>query len=195
MKRFVVAGVILMTLVLAIAALGPATGVFLSPQDPLKKADAIVAISGGETDSRARMAIQLYHDHYAPKIIFSGAALDRLGPSNAVAMERTALADGIDPADIILDETATNTSQNAEAVAKIAQDNGYHSIILVTSPYHQRRASISFSRALDPDIKIINHSSIDMNWRRSRWWINPSAYPITLLELQKTSFLLVTGSK
>ncbi|HSX14715.1 MAG TPA: YdcF family protein [Candidatus Saccharimonadales bacterium] len=170
-------------------------GYFLAPQSQLAHADAIVAISGGETDARAREAIKLYRDQYAPTLIFSGAAQDSSGPSNARAMERLAIEAGIEPDAIIIDEASSNTAQNAEAVASIAHNHAIHSIILVTSPYHQRRAAISFSRALGPDVKIINHSAPDQSWRRSRWWANPYAYGLTLSELQKTVFLMVTGSK
>ncbi len=194
-KRVAIISAIVGAVILAVVSAGVGVGMWLSPQSHLARVDAIVAISGGETDSRARTAIKLYQDGYAPKIIFSGAALDRLGPSNAVQMRRLAEDADVKTSDIIIDETATNTSQNASAVTKIIRDHNYHKIILVTSPYHQRRAFISFSRNLGTDVAIINHSAFDQNWRRSRWWLTPSAYPITMSEIQKTGFLLVTGSK
>lgn len=168
-------------------------GFFLAPQSKLAQADVIVAISGGETDARAGEAIRLYQNDYASKLIFSGAAEDKSGPSNAQEMKEQATADGVSPGDIIIEELSNNTNQNATEVAKIVKDNGYKSIILVTSPYHQRRASIAFSRALGPDVAIINHSAPDQSWRRSHWWASPYAYGLTLAELQKTVFLLITG--
>jgi len=84
-------------------------GYYLSPQDPLAKSDAIVAISGGETDARTAEAIKLYKDGLSPVIIFSGAAADPNGPSNAQTMARTAIAAGVPPTAVFLDELATNT--------------------------------------------------------------------------------------
>ena len=42
---------------------------FLPVTDPLVKADAIVAVSGGDTLGRTKHAIALYQEGYAPKLI------------------------------------------------------------------------------------------------------------------------------
>lgn len=181
--------------VLGAMLLGLALGIgdFLAPQDHLAKADAIVAISGGETSARAEEAVQLYKDGYAPTIIYSGAAADTSGPSNAKVMKQQAVADGVGSDHILIDEISTNTAENAAAVAVIIRAHNLHSVILVTSPYHQRRASIGFHRALGDKFTIINHSAFDQDWSRSRWWTHAYNYPTTLDELQKTFFLVVLG--
>jgi uncharacterized SAM-binding protein YcdF (DUF218 family) len=194
MKRFL--AVLLVMLVLAaVAALAFFFGIgyYLSPQDDLTKVDAIVAISGGETDTRTAEAIKLHHDGWGANIIFSGAALDPASPSNAQAMARAARAANVPASAIELDETATNTRGNATNVAKIIKAHSYHSIILVTSPYHQRRANIAFRRALGPDYAIINHSSFDAQWRRSHWWATPESRALTFAELQKVFYELLSG--
>lgn len=48
--------------------------------------DAIVAISGGDTQARTAQAIDLYKRGWAEFLVFSGAAADKEGPSNAEAM-------------------------------------------------------------------------------------------------------------
>jgi uncharacterized SAM-binding protein YcdF (DUF218 family) len=169
-------------------------GYYLSPQSPLSKANAIVAISGGDTEARTEEAVRLYRDHWASEIVFSGAAADTSGPSNAQAMASAAEHQGVPSSAIHLDETSTNTRENAINVAKIVQDRGYHSIILVTSPYHQRRAEIIFHRALGSSFDIINHSSYDQQWRRSHWWATQYSRDITFAELQKVAFELVSGN-
>ncbi len=195
MKRFLL-GVVIFFVV--IAGLGAVfffgIGYYLSPQDKLAKADAVVAISGGETGARAAEAIKLYQDGYAANIIFSGAALDPNGPSNAKAMEQAALNAGVPASAISLDELATNTRENASGAAAIIHQQNLHSIILVTSPYHQRRAYIEFRRALGSKFIIINHSSFDDAWRRSRWWATPQSRSLTFSELQKVVYELVSGS-
>src|SRR6266403_1547734 len=191
MKRFMVAVLVTLIILGGLAAtVFFGVGYYLSPQDPLVKADAIVAISGGETDSRTTEAIRLYKDGWAPKLIFSGAALDPNGPSNAQAMALAAEKAGVPFQDIELDEVAANTRQNATGVADIAHREGYHSIILVTSPYHQRRAEITFHRALGQSFPIINHSSYDHGWRRSHWWATPYSRELTYSELQKVAYEL-----
>jgi uncharacterized SAM-binding protein YcdF (DUF218 family) len=167
-------------------------GFWLSPQSRVQTSDAIVAISGGETDMRADEAVRLFQAGWAPSLIFSGAARDPRGPSNALAMKRQAVAAGVAEEHITIEEASVNTAENAAAVAKIARDRGWHRLILVTSPYHQRRAYLTFKHEL-PGIEIINHSAVDHSWRRSAWWANPQSYQLTLSELQKTLFLLVRG--
>lgn len=168
-------------------------GYYLSPQDELTKADAVVAISGGETDTRTTEAIKLYQDGWAANIIFSGAALDPRSPSNAKTMAQTAQAAGVPALAIELDEAAVDTRGNAAGAGKIIQRNQYRTIILVTSPYHQRRADIAFRRVLGADVQIINHSSFDARWRRSHWWATPWSRALTIEELQKVAYELLSG--
>lgn len=194
MKRFMVAtGITLAVLGVLAVSIFFSIGFYLSPQSPLSKADAIVAISGGETDARTREAVNLYQAGWAPHLIFSGAAADSSGPSNARAMANAAVAAGVPSIAIQLDEASANTEQNAANVAAIIAQKHYHSIILVTSPYHQRRAYIVFRRALGKTFTIENHSSYDQQWRRSAWWATADSRALTVSELQKVAFELVSG--
>ena len=196
MKRFMVAATVTLLIFAGLAvAVFFGIGFYLSPQSPLSKADAIVAISGGETDARTREAVSLYQDGWAANIIFSGAAADTKGPSNAKAMATAAEAAGVPPQAIQLDEASANTEQNALDVATIINGDNYHSIILVTSPYHQRRAYIEFRRALGPYFTIVNHSSYDQAWRRSHWWATPLSRSLTFSELQKVAYELLKGGR
>jgi uncharacterized SAM-binding protein YcdF (DUF218 family) len=194
MKRFLVAILVIVTVLLAsAAAFFFGIGYYLSPQSTLTKVDAIVAISGGDTAARTNEAVTLYKDGWGANIIFSGAALDPSSPSNAKIMSQLAIADGVPAAAIALDEAATNTRQNATGTAAIIHAANYHSIILVTSPYHQRRAYINFRRVLGPSTVIINHSSYDATWRRSDWWATPLSRTLTSDELQKVAYELLSG--
>jgi len=103
--------------------------------------DAIVAISGGDTSARANEAISLYQSGWSQVLIFSGAAIDKEGPSNAYAMQQLAIDAGVPESAIYIDEYATSTKENAENVQAIFEKLGVKSAILVTSGYHQRRSS------------------------------------------------------
>lgn len=193
MKRLLI---ILAGLTVLVAVLGTGLllgiGHYLSPQDRLAHSDAIVAISGGDTNSRADEAIRLYQAGYAPILIFSGAALDQSSPSNARAMERLAIGQGVPASHILLDEASQNTLQNASAVATLLRNHQFKSIILVTSPYHQRRADLTFRHALGAGVVITNHSAPDPTWSVSTWWHSTAGIKLTVSELQKTVFLVVT---
>lgn len=193
MKRFLV-GLVIFLLVVAglFGLLFVGLPYYLAPQDKLVKADAIVAISGGETTSRTLGAVKLYDQGYAPTIIFSGAAQDPTSVSNAAAMKTIAVRAGVPASDILIEEDSVDTYENAQNTARIIKDHNIKSIILVTSPYHQRRASIEFKRALGKDIKVIDHSASDENWRRSAWWKNNYSLNLTLSEFQKIVFLYLS---
>jgi uncharacterized SAM-binding protein YcdF (DUF218 family) len=196
MKRFaLVLLVFLLVIVGAAATFFFGIGYYLSPQSQLAKADAIVAVSGGETQSRTEEAIKLYQDGWAPLLIFSGAAADPNGPSNARAMAAIAERAGVPRSAMLLDETSANTRENASNVKALIDGQNVDSIILVTSPYHQRRAEITFRRALGPTHAIINHSAIDHRWRRSHWWASDYSRSLTFSELGKVAYELTSGQQ
>ncbi len=167
-------------------------GFYLSPQDELKKADMIVAVSGGETEQRTMEAVKLYKKGMADTILFSGAAEDKSGPSNAAAMKSIAVAEGVPAKNILIEEESANTEQNALFSSKIIKDQKATSIILVTSPYHQKRASLNFKEVLGPGVEIINHSATDSSWRKSSWWTQDYTVQLTLSELQKNLYVVST---
>lgn len=163
-------------------------GFFLSPQNELEKADAIVTISGGETRQRVAEAVNLFEKGWAPLLIMSGAARDE-GVSNATSMKQIAISLGVPKNKILVEEAAVSTLDNAKFVRDIIKDKKFTKIILVTSPYHQRRAYLAFNKALENlPVKIINHSSTDSIWRKNGWWQDDWARYLTLSELKKTIY-------
>lgn len=156
-------------------------------------ADAIVAISGGDTTARTNEAIKLYKEGWAPLLIFSGAAADKTGPSNALTMERMALAEGVPQSNILLDQSSVNTAENATDTNQIFMSHGIQSIILVTSSYHQRRASIEFKR-LAPTVSLRNHPvATDDQWS-PWWWLTPEGWYLAVSELIKIIAFYVAGA-
>src|SRR6266545_6869140 len=124
-------------------------GSWLAVEDPLEKVDAIVAISG-DTGARAETAITLWKAGWAPIIVFSGAAVDPESVSSGEIMRREALRQGVPESATVVESASTSTEENADEVAKLMAQRKLHSAILVTSPYHQRRAAYEFHRAFDP---------------------------------------------
>ncbi len=163
-------------------------GFYLSPQNKLIKSDAIVVISGGETDLRVKEGVKLFQSGWAPLLIMSGAARDE-GESNAEAMKRLAVNLGVAPENILVEKEARNTIDNAKFTRDLISSNHIGSIILITSPYHQRRAFLTFNYYLGNSVKIINHSASDSAWRKNGWWNDNWAREITASELQKIIYL------
>ncbi len=153
-----------------------------------QSADAIVAVSGGNTSVRAAEAIRLYKAGWSDTLIFSGAAADPSSPSNAAAMRTQAIAAGVPVEDIMVEEAAQTTKQNAENVKQMlveAGGGGAQSIILVTSPYHQRRASLEFQALAGDGISIVNRPTPnDPDWS-TIWWLTPRGWWLASGELVK----------
>jgi uncharacterized SAM-binding protein YcdF (DUF218 family) len=154
-------------------------------------ADAVVAISGGNTTSRAEEAVALYKNGWTKTLIFSGAALDPESPSNAEVMKKQAVSEGVPAEAILLDTTSNNTPENADNIRLVAQKHNIHSIILVTSPYHQARASVLFKKVFNNYGYVRNHpTSTDTSWS-SYWWLQPYNWYLVLTEMIKTIPALV----
>lgn len=164
---------------------------YLSPQSTLQPADAIIVVSGGQTRTRAERGLELYKQGYADKIMFSGAALDD-GPSNARAMRDQALSAGVPLTDIVTDEAAQTTYENAVNTKR--QVGNARRIILVTSPYHQRRTYLTFKHVYGDDYEFLNASSFDNRWSKATWWATPFGVRITVSELAKVIYIYITGN-
>lgn len=175
---------------MAVVGMGLALGVYISPKDELKKSDVIIAVSGGDTNARALEAVALYQEGWAPRIIYSGAAEDPESESNAAAMRNIAIEAGVSPDAITVEERSDNTRENAVRSAALVEALEYNSVILVTSPYHQRRSYIEFKAQLRNDVQIINHPAVDQRWSRSNWWRTPFGWRITLSEVPKVIYAL-----
>lgn len=168
-----------------------AVGIYLSsPRDNLRKSDLIVAVSGGDTRARAEEAAKLYLEGWAPRILFSGAALDPESRSNADAMREIAVEVGVPPDMILVEEESYNTRENAVLSSQLVEALEHERIILVTSPYHQRRTYIEFRNELREDIDIVNHSAPDQRWSRRFWWRNSFGRNITVSEIPKVLYAL-----
>jgi len=167
-------------------------GIRPSVEKNCQAVDAIVAISGGDTLSRANQAIDLYQNGWSDKIIFSGAAQDKSGPSNAAVMKAAAQKAGIPDSDIYIDEYSETTKQNAINTQSIFSQNNIKSVILVTSGYHQRRASLEFNKRTS-GVSIINHPVlVDQDWS-FWWWTNLRGWWLAATELVKIAIFYSTG--
>ncbi|HKY52590.1 MAG TPA: YdcF family protein [Candidatus Limnocylindria bacterium] len=186
MRRFL-GGVFVGILLCVVMAFGGVllVGSWLAVEDPLEKADAIVAISG-DTGARADAAVALWKAGWAPVIVFAGAAIDPESVSSAEIMRREALRQGVPEGAMLVEPASTTTEENAAFVARLMVERKLRSAILVTSPFHQRRASMEFDRAFAPSGLVFrNHPASDPEWNAFLWWRQEPTRSRTLLELVK----------
>ena len=137
-----------------------------------KKADAIVVVSGGDTQARTDEAIKLFNDGWAGALVLSGAAQDKTGLSNAAAMRVRAIVAGVPAGSIYIDELSETTEENAENSGVIFEEHGFDHVILVTSGYHQRRALLEFETHAG-SAEIFSHPVLsDKDWSSWSWWLS-----------------------
>lgn len=159
-----------------------------------RKADAIVVVSGGDTKARTAEGIKLYKAGYAQMLVLSGAAADKTGPSNAKVMQSQAVAAGIPSTHTLLEENSATTGENAANTMALVRQQGYTSIILVTSAYHQRRALLEFQHHGD-GITIRSHPvAEDRDWSRF-WFLTPWGWNLAGSEIVKSVIVVSDGGE
>jgi uncharacterized SAM-binding protein YcdF (DUF218 family) len=167
---------------------------FLVENEAPSQSDLIVVISGGDTVGRTKKGIELYNKAYAPKLLLSGDAADPDSPSNAKVMKRYAVENGVKEEDILIEENSKDTRQNAtESILTIIKNGPKQQIILVTSPYHSRRAKMEFESAFKNQTiqgKVISVNATDKNWSR-HWWLRPKSILIAVFETIKLPVVLI----
>lgn len=57
---------------------------------------------------------------------------------------RRGVREVISPNDVVLERESSNTLENAQFFARVAKERGWRRVLLVTSPYHMRRAQLLF---------------------------------------------------
>lgn len=177
-------------------ALGGLAGLghFLAPEDPLEKVDAIVAISGDQ-GARMRTAVDLWKQGVAPVIVFAGSSLDPASPPSAELMKREALRLGVPAERVLIEPSSATTEENATRVVDLLFAHDIRTAVLVTSPYHQRRASLLFARQLEgTNITFRNYPARDSGWDRNLWWTREPARSQTLIEVTKLGIELMSST-
>jgi uncharacterized SAM-binding protein YcdF (DUF218 family) len=140
-------------------------------EDTLERSDAIFVLSDDNFYAdRATRASQVYRQGLAPVVVASGR---RLRPYAGVAelIEHDLIERGV-PKDKILrvPHDADNTREEAIALAQLAKQKKWRSIIVVTSNYHTRRARYIFSHVFPKEVQIRISGARDGDFDPERWW-------------------------
>jgi uncharacterized SAM-binding protein YcdF (DUF218 family)/glycosyltransferase involved in cell wall biosynthesis len=130
-------------------------------EEPPRPVDAIVVFGGGVGESgqagggyqeRVVAAVDLYRAGYARAIVFSSGF--QFAMREAEVMRDLAVANGVPPDAVMLEDRAANTRENVLFTDAILREHGWRSILLVSSPYHMRRALLTW-RASAPDVTVV----------------------------------------
>lgn len=136
---FVTGTVVAALLVIALVAVNLKLFVWPSTGD-VGHADAVVVLAGGEGERLAH-ALDLMDDGVAPTLVASTGP-DRLCSADLSYEVVCFLPD------------PSNTRGEAEAVASIAEERGWTSVVLVTSTYHATRAELLLDRCYPGSVTV-----------------------------------------
>jgi uncharacterized SAM-binding protein YcdF (DUF218 family) len=168
-------------------------GNFIYEEDELKPADVIVVLAGEEKES-VEYAAYLFREEWSKKdrIIMSGGPLV-WKYSWASLMKEHAEYLGIPGKNILLEDKSRTTEENARFTKEILQKYKYRSLILVTAPYHSKRACTIFRKVMGKDIKIISAPVKNSWFKFNDWWKRKRDRSMVLSEYAKFLWLWIFG--
>jgi uncharacterized SAM-binding protein YcdF (DUF218 family) len=165
-----------------------ALGAYLIISSELQPANAIVVLSGGD-ESRMKQALQLYNENYAKMIVLTetGQTTEGFTQLYSFDMRIVLLSHGIPSGNILItDRLVSSTRDEALAVKNLMISQQMKSAIIVTDPYHTRRAFNIFKENFaDTDIQL-SIQPVQSSWYNSRtWFLKIAGWKFTILEYIK----------
>jgi uncharacterized SAM-binding protein YcdF (DUF218 family) len=162
-------------------------GGFLVRDDGPRKADAIVVLGGDEFGMRVLKGAELAQAGYAPCVLVSGPP-SLLGNEADMSIEyakRKGFPVALFRPVILPREGADSTRTEARYLGNYLEKNGVHSILLVTSNFHTRRA-LSLWRKTNPWLNIAVVAAPDQYFTPETWWKSRAGKKTFLYEWLKT---------
>ena len=142
---------------------------------PLERADALIVL-GGEAESRSLEAARLYRKGVASQVFVTG-----LG--DASRNRQILIGAGVPALRITTEPKATSTYENALLLKPLLESAGVKSALIVTSPFHTRRALATF-RKLMPGITFGVTDAPVERWKSAKG--REELNRLALLEMLKT---------
>ena len=146
-----------------------------------QKADAIVVLAGGK--GRVEEGIRLFRESRGKFLFFVG--VDPSVRKSDLYRPRPG-----DPSaeNVFLEKSSRNTLENSIYGRDVIVSSGVRSILLITSRYHLKRASILFRHSLPRDITIIPYPVDTVNLKES-WWNHGGSFHLLFREFYKYCML------
>ena len=150
----------------------------LIANDSPKKSDAIVVFSGdGEVSyqnlsyqNRALDAVELYNEGYADKIFLSSGREQTIADVEMIKLYL--VSKGVPDLSIhILEKYPNSTYQNVIMVKESLEKNNIKSILFTTSPYHSRRAVLTWEKNA-PNIEVVSFNAVNPLYKGVQWNIS-----------------------
>lgn len=194
-------GLVSLAVLLVIAALTHQTwltaiGDGLVARDEFTSADVIVVLAGN-SPFRARHAEWLYARGLAQNVIISNEPLSSHGVQTTwLELRRHGLVKLNIPDDAIvpIPEISDSTYDEALRSREIMEARGWRSAILVTDPFHMRRAALTFRHAFEPaGLSVAASPAEGSKYGVDNWWTDRNAVMRVTQEYLKLGYYLALG--
>jgi len=195
--------IVIVLLIFTYPYLLPPFGYFLTYEQAPRKADLILVLNGRDTE-RSLAAVDLYKQGYANLIVMARLAKQpgsdeftkRVGDhfDGRPFFQRAVEAMGVPKTSfVVIENGVASTYEEALATKEFLKQNGYKSILLVTSKWHSKRAYLTFRSALKSDgIKIIIQPSKYDAYRSDAWWKTETDAKLVFGEYIRLIYYLVS---
>lgn len=114
---------------------------------PLLRADAIVVLTG-DAYTRLPAAVELFRQGAAPVIVVAGGVDDPPYAISAPKLVGQLIEKGVSPDRLRCEDESRHTRDSAERIVQWMHEEGWHRVLLVTSPYHVPRSLLTFIAVL-----------------------------------------------
>lgn len=190
-RRALVAGLSALVLAGGLAIRGrDDVGSFLVLDDPPGRSDAIVVMAGDPGYERTTTAVALMRSQNVSTLILTGG---EPGPGDsAESLRARALDLGVAAPRIRVETVSRSTRGAVLAVAPILASLGARTVTVVTSPYHQRRATAAARRAW-PGVEVRSRAASPAAWSPHRWWATSYGRRVVFSEYAKLLYYGVRG--
>lgn len=155
----------------------------VEPTD-IEPAQAIVALTGGST--RIAKALELLQQNKGKRLLISGVNEDTL--KSDIAAMHTDKAELFECC-VDVERRAADTIGNARETARWMKENGYKSVIIVTSAYHMPRSMVEFRRQMD-GVELTPYPVPLDSINKEEWWKNA-----TTLRFMVNEYLKYLGAR
>ena len=144
------------------------SGHFLIVNRP-QHADAIVVLAG-ETDRRPALGLQLLQQGYAPRMVLDVPANAKIYDETMLQISQQYVRELPQAQSVIICPIyGLSTKAESQDVSQCLRTLGIHSILVVTSDYHTRRALSTFRHEL-PGMQISVAAATDPQQFGGAWW-------------------------
>lgn len=146
------------------------------------------------TSYRVPLAVELYFNQRAPKIMMSGGNQDY---PEALAMQEKAIELGVPKEDIWVESKSSNTTENVQESMKILDEklglSSINRILIVTTSYHMRRSYLTLKTFMPAHICFSMCSAQDNNTRRDNWRLSRAGVDRVMKEVEGLVHYIRTG--